>query len=174
MKRGDLKKKMAEVIHSGWRGFVSFIMLNGENKPDGSIVISKNVVDRWKRMAKSTHYKLNPNEKKWAFEIINGLFHVTDLARRNAEKKKTPPDPRVNEVKKLFLEYTKNIKGFTPKINHPVDGKKIKEALKDYSVEEITDLFDWFMNSDSYEDFSCSIKTILSTGVINSWLKDRG
>ncbi len=168
MKRSDLKKKMAEVIHSGWRGFVSFIMLNGDNRPDGSIVISKQVVDRWKRMAKSTHYKLNPNEKKWAFDIINGLFHVTDLARKNANKK--PADPRVAELIKKFSEYCVDIKGFEPEINYGRDTVMIKRTLVKHSKEDILDCFNWFLNDKASDELSPSISTALATGVFNKFL----
>jgi len=162
---------MAEEIHSGWRGFVSYIMLNGENKPDGSIVLSKELVNRWKRMAKSTHYKLNPNEKKWAFDIIDRLFHVTDLARKNATKTKANPD--VAELIKSFTEYCENIKGFKPVINYGRDTVMIKRTLQNYSKEDILDCFDWFLNDKSSDDLSPSISTALASGVFNKFLSQR-
>lgn len=171
MKRSDLKKKIAEEIHSGWRGFVSYIMLNGKNQPDGSIMIGKDLVDRWKRMAKSTHYKLNPQEKRWANAIIDRIFHVTDLIRKNANKK--PADPRVAELMKEFTEYCENIKGFKPVINYGRDTVMIKRTLVNYSKEEILDCFDWFLNDKSSDDLSPSISTALASGVFNKFLSQR-
>jgi len=172
MKKSDFKKKLAEEIHAGLKGFINYILAKADHLPDGSIKIKKAQVERWKRMADSTHYKLRPNEKVWANAVVDRILYVMDNLKKNILKVK--PDPRVDEVKALFIEYTKNIKGFEPKINHKIESGMIKEMLKKYSVEELGDLFDWFMNSSRYSTFSCSIKTILSTGVINSWLQERG
>jgi len=172
MKRSDFKKKLAEEIQSGLRGFISNAISKAKALPDGSIQISKLQVERWKKVLNSTHYKAPPSEKIWANSIAERILHVMEFFKK--KEVKTPPDPRVSEVKKLFIEYTENIKGFTPEINHGVEGKMIKTALTKYKVDEITDLFDWFMNAERYSDFTCSIKTILSTSVINSWLKERG
>jgi len=171
MKRSDLKKKISEDIHSGWRGFVSYIMLRGENLPDGSIKIGKQYVDRWKRMAESTHYKLKPNEKRWANAIVDRIFHVTDLIRKNAIKTKT--DPRVGELIKSFAEYCENIKGFKPTVNYGRDTVMIKRTLVNYSKEEILDCFDWFLNDKVSDDLSPSISTALASGVFNKFLSQR-
>jgi len=172
MKRSDIKKKIAEEIQSGLRGFISNTLAKAKNLSDGSVQISKIQVERWKKVLEATHYKSPTPEKTWSSTIADRIIHViTSLKKKEL---KEPADPRVAEVKKLFIEYTENIKGFTPEINHGQEGKMIKIALKKYKVDEITDLFDWFMNVDKYSDFTCSIKTILSVSVINSWLKERG
>ena len=171
MKRSDFKKKLAEEVHAGWRGFISYILGKADYLPDGSIKIKKNQVARWKRMADSTHYKLRTNEKVWANSVVDRIMYVMSSFKKNATKSKT--DPRVKEVKDIFIKYCKNIRGFTPEINHAIDGSIIKKKLEVYSVEDLTDCFDWFMNTESYNKFSCSIKTVLSTGIFNKWLEDK-
>lgn len=172
MKRSDIKKKIAEEIQSGLRGFISNMLAKAKNLPNGSIQINKQQVDRWKKVLEATHYKSPTPEKTWSSAIADRIIHVMTSLKKKETKK--PADPRVKEVKETFIKYCENIKGFTPEINHGMEGKMIKTTLTKYTVDEITDLFDWFMNADKYSDFTCSIKTILSVSVINSWLKERG
>lgn len=171
MTKSDFKKKLAEEVHAGWRGFISYILGKADYLPDGSIKIKKAQVDRWKRMADSTHYKLRMNEKIWADTVVERIMHIMTTAKKKAIKPKA--DPRVKEVKDIFIKYCENIRGFTPEINHAIDGSIIKKRLEIYSVEDLTDCFDWFMNTEDYSKFSCSIKTVLSIGIFNKWLEIR-
>jgi len=172
MKKSDFKKKIAEEVQSGLRGFISNTIGKAQNLPNGSIIIAKAQVERWKKVLNTTHFKAPNSEKVWANTVADHILHVMELFKK--KENKTPVDPRVNDVKKLFVEYCNNIKGYEPQIDHKIETKMIKTALEKYSVDEITDLFDWFMNSSRYEKFSCTIKTILSNGIINVWLGERG
>ena len=169
MKRNDFKKKLAEEIHAGWRGFISYVLGKAEYMSDGSIKIRKQQVDIWKRMINSTHYKLRTNEKTWANLVVDRIIYIMTTVKKEIVK----TDPRVKEVKDIFIKYCENIRGFTPEINHALDGFLIKKKLETYNVEDIADCFDWFMNTENYNKFSCSIKTILSIGIFNKWLEER-
>ena len=171
MKRSDFKKKMAEEIQSGLRGFISTAISKAKALPNGSIEISKQQVDRWKKVLDSTHYKAPPGEKVWANTIADRILHVMELFKKKATK--TKADPRVNELKDAFVEYCDNIKGFKPIINHGRDTVMIKRILVNYTKEDILDCFDWFLNDKVSDDLSPCISTALASGVFNKFLAQR-
>ena len=171
MKRSDFKKKIAEEIQSGLRGFISTAISKAKALSNGSIEISKEQVDRWKKVLNSTHYKAPVNEKRWADSVADRILHVMELFKKNASKIKA--DPRVNELKDAFVEYCDNIKGFKPVINHARDTIMIKRLLVNYTKEEILDCFDWFLNDKISDDLSPSISTALASGVFNKFLSQR-
>jgi hypothetical protein len=115
-------------------------------------------------------YEKLPGGERQKFRL-HATFFLSE--KKKDENRKRQTDPRVTEVKKAFVQYCENIRGFTPRINHAVEGAIIKRYLKDYSVDEITDCFDWYMNHDNYQNFACSIKTILGNGIWNKWLQER-
>lgn len=168
MTRSEFKKKLAEDIHAGLRGFINYILGTADHQPDGSIRISKAQVDRWKRISTSTHHKLRTNEKVWANTIVDRVLHSMALVKKKIVKSK--PDPRVTEIKNEFIEYCKNLKGFEPIIDHGRDGTIIKKRLETYSKEQILDCFDWFLTDKGFDNFSPSISTVLSIAIFNKFL----
>ncbi len=86
------------------------------------------------------------------------------------DKKK---DSRIKEVIDFFFETCHSIKGFQPRISGAIEGKMIKNYLKDYSVEDLTDELSWFLNSDESKKLGCTIKVALSAFVFNKWLAQR-
>ena len=171
MKRSDFKKKLAEEIQSGLRGFISSVISKSKQLPDGSIVVTKQQVDRWKRVLNSTYYKAPESEKIWASSVADRILHAMDTFKKNASKTKS--DPRIKEIKDAFIEYCENIKGFKPVINHGRDTIMIKRLLVNYTKEDILDCFDWFLHDKISDDLSPSISTSLSSGVFNKFLSQR-
>jgi hypothetical protein len=171
MKRSDFKRRLAEEVHAGWKGFANYILGKAEHLPDGSLKISKTMADRWKRMADSTHYKLRTNEKVWAETVVERIL----TAMENIKRSITPPktDPRVTEIKMAFVDYCKELKGFDAVIDHGRDGAMIKKRLETNTKEDILDCFDWFLNNRDFDNFSPSISTALSTGLFNKFLSKR-
>jgi hypothetical protein len=171
MKRSEFKRRLAEEVHAGWKGFASYILGKAEHLPDGSLKISKTMADRWKRMADSTHYKLRTNEKVWAETVVERIL----TAMENIKRSITPPktDPRVTEIKLAFVDYCKDLRGFDAVIDHGRDGAMIKKRLETNTKEDILDCFDWFLNNRDFDNFSPSISTALSTGLFNKFLSKR-
>lgn len=171
MKRSDFKKKIAEEVHAGWRGFANYILGKAEHLPDGSIKIKKQQVDIWRRMVDSTHYKLRTNEKTWANMIVDRIMNVMSSFKKNATKPKA--DPQVAEIKIAFTQYCKDLRNFEPIIDHGKDGVMIKKRLAEYNKEDILDCFDWFLTTKDFDKFSPSISTALSVAIFNRFLSQK-
>lgn len=171
MKKSDFKKRLAEEVHAGWRGFANYILGKAIPMPDGSMKIPKDMVMRWRRMVDSTHYKLQSHEKAWANALVDRILVAMKNMKQTMVAQKS--DPRVAEIKAKFVEYCKNLKGFAPEIDHGKDGAMIKKRLENNTPEEILDCFDWFLTNSDFSDFSPSISTALSTSIFNKFLSKR-
>ena len=171
MKRSDVKKKIAEEVQSGLRGFLSNMLAKAKALPDGSIQIRKIQVDRWRKVLNTTHYKSPTPEKTWSNLVADRIILV--MTRLKKKETKKPVDPRVAELQKKFIEYCENIQGFTPVLNYARDTIMIKRALVKYSKEDILDCFDWFLNDKVSKELSASISTALAPGVFNKFLSQR-
>jgi hypothetical protein len=73
------------------------------------------------------------------------------------------------DVFEYFKNKVKEVKGFEPEIDWGKDGKLAKKRLKKYSLEEIKQLIDWYLNSKHFEKFGASLSICLSTFMINLW-----
>ncbi|MBT9170809.1 MAG: hypothetical protein DDT18_01160 [Actinobacteria bacterium] len=73
-------------------------------------------------------------------------------------------------VRNYFVEECKKKKGISPEINYAKEGKLLKDRLKKYTVEQLKDLIDKFLNSNVGEKFGWSLSICLSTITINQWL----
>jgi hypothetical protein len=171
MKRSDFKRRLAEEVHAGWKGFANYILGKAEHLPDGSLKIPKTMADRWHRMADSTHYKLRTNEKVWADTVVERILTAMESIKKSITPQKT--DPRVTEIKLAFVQYCKDLKGFDAVIEHGRDGAMIKKRLETNTQEEILDCFDWFLTNKDFDNFSPSISTALSASLFNKFLSKR-
>lgn len=78
-----------------------------------------------------------------------------------------------NEVailRSYFIDQCKEIKGFEPEMAFGKEGKLLKEKIKRYSIDQLKDLIDKFLNSRIGEDIGYTLSICLSAGVINQWL----
>jgi hypothetical protein len=82
-------------------------------------------------------------------------------------------DPRIKESIDYFFQRCYEIKGFKPEISGASEGRMIKEKLKRYSVDEMKEAFDWFLESEESENLGCTIKLCLSNYIFNKWLAQR-
>jgi transposase len=73
------------------------------------------------------------------------------------------------DVIEYFKSKVKEAKGFEPEIDWGKDGGLAKKRLKKYSIEEITQLIDWYLNSKHFERFGASLSVCLSAFMINLW-----
>jgi len=168
MNRSEFKKKLAEEVHAGLRGFINYILGKADHLPDGSITFKKAQADRWKRISNSTHYKLRTNEKVWANTIVENIMKNMAAVKKKISKVKA--DPRVTSIKNEFVEYCKDLRDFEPIIDHGKDGLIIKKLLEKYTEAEILDCLDWFLREKDFENFSPTISTALSIAIFNKFL----
>jgi transposase len=73
------------------------------------------------------------------------------------------------DVIEYFKSKVKEVKGFEPEIDWGKDGSLAKKRLKKYSIEEIKQLIDWYLNSKHFEKFGASLSVCLSAFMINLW-----
>lgn len=76
------------------------------------------------------------------------------------------------EIINYFYQQVKDCKGFTPEINGYKDGKRLKDTLKRYSVKQLKDLIDYYLESEKSDKLAISLSTALSTDTINHWQQD--
>ena len=79
----------------------------------------------------------------------------------------------VKEVFRYFRNRVKAVKGFNPEIDYGKDGKLVKKRLQKYSINEVKNLIDWYLNSPYSDRLGCSLSICLSTNVVNLWKAGR-
>ena len=73
------------------------------------------------------------------------------------------------DVIDYFKRKVKELRGFYPEIDYGKDGRLAKERLKKYSLDEIRDLIDWYLNSENFEKLGASLSICLSNFIVNLW-----
>jgi DNA-binding Lrp family transcriptional regulator len=91
--------------------------------------------------------------------------------KENKLKENTKVDAKASpiDVTNYFKRRVRELKGFYPEIDYGKDCRLAKERLKKYSFEEIANLIDWYLNSESFEKFGASLSICLSNFIINLW-----
>jgi hypothetical protein len=79
----------------------------------------------------------------------------------------------VRDVFEYFRNKVREVKGFEPEIDWGKDGKLAKKRLKKYSLDEIKQLIDWYLNSKHFDKFGASLSICLSTFMVNLWKASR-
>jgi len=82
----------------------------------------------------------------------------------------TPAQNEVSIIRNYFIQKCQELKGFKPEMSFAKEGKLIKEKLKRYSVEQLKDLIDKFLNSEIGDRLGWTLSVCLSAPVINQWL----
>jgi len=77
------------------------------------------------------------------------------------------------DVFEYFKKRVREVKGFEPEVDYGKDGRLAKKRLKKYSLKEIEDLIDWYLNSNHYEKFGPSLSICLSNFMINLWKAEK-
>jgi DNA-binding transcriptional regulator YhcF (GntR family) len=104
--------------------------------------------------------RLTNHERARVKSIINNINIYTNVDDKESS---------VKEVFSYFRERVKAIKDFVPEINWAKDGKLAKKRLKNYSLEEIKQLIDWYLRSKHCQRLGVSLAVCLSGFVINLW-----
>jgi DNA-binding MarR family transcriptional regulator len=73
------------------------------------------------------------------------------------------------DVIEYFRSKVKEVKCFDPEIDWGKDGGLAKKRLKKYSLDEVKQLIDWYLNSKHFERFGASLSVCLSAFMINLW-----
>jgi hypothetical protein len=161
-----MRDKVADLCHEQWNGWMVYLFGKSITNQDGSVTIPKELVERWRRQMNTPYIELSAKEKD-SDKVEADKF--IKLFASNAPKK-TEADPRVKEVVELFKQYSLNIRGFEPEINWAVDGSMVKKHLGRFTVEQLTDLFEWYLRSDDCKRMGCSLKIVLSNYILNKWM----
>jgi DNA-binding Lrp family transcriptional regulator len=82
----------------------------------------------------------------------------------------TPAQNEVSVIRNYFIQKCQELKGFKPEMSFAKEGKLIKEKLKRYSVEQLKNLIDKFLNSEIGDRLGWTLSVCLSAPVINQWL----
>ena len=112
----------------------------------------------------------NPNS------TIKELINPLSIERERVDEIPTliqKPLTPIQQVGEYFLEYCIQTKGFKPIISWQIEGSMIKRFLLEYSVDELKQELQWFLDSNEFEKFGCTIKVALSNYVFNKWLAQR-
>jgi DNA-binding Lrp family transcriptional regulator len=91
--------------------------------------------------------------------------------KENKLKENTKVDAKASPIDVIdyFKRRVRELKGFYPEIDYGKDCRLAKERLKKFSFEEIVDLIDWYLNSESFEKLGASLSICLSNFIINLW-----
>jgi len=76
---------------------------------------------------------------------------------------------QVAQTRNYFKDQCKSLKGFEPEMAFGKEGKLIKDRLKRYSLEELKDLIDKFLNSKIGDELGFSLGICLSSHTVNLW-----
>jgi ASC-1-like (ASCH) protein len=105
-----------------------------------------------------------------------GVVKEVQTKENNMKENTIEVDDRKSSIKEIF-DYFRNrirtVKGFVPEIDWGKNGKLVKERLKKYSINEIKDLIDWYLNSPYSDRLGCSLSICLFTNMINLWKASR-
>jgi len=60
----DVREKLASYAHSAWAGWMKYMFSKSKKEKDGTVVIPKDLVDRWTRQMNTPYGGLPESEKK--------------------------------------------------------------------------------------------------------------
>lgn len=98
-------------------------------------------------------------------DIADGMSTIKNVIKETS-KEGNP----VAIVRGFFIDECKKRKRIEPEMAFGKEGKLLKEKLKRYSVEQLIDLVDKFLNSEIGERLGWTLSICLSAPVINQWL----
>jgi len=161
-----IKDKVAALCHEQWSKSMMCILGSCTFNKDGSATIPADLTKRWQRQMNTIYSLLNKTDQaKYIIESDKLIASMTEL-----QSKKTIADPRVKDVINKWIEYCQNIKGFKPEISWGADGAMVKKRLGRFTPEQLSDLFDFYLNSDDCKRMGCSLKIALGNFILNKYL----
>ena len=60
----DKREALAAYAHEAWAGWMEYLFRKSDKAPNGEVVISKPLVDRWVRQVQTRYEDLPENEKE--------------------------------------------------------------------------------------------------------------
>jgi hypothetical protein len=64
VKRDDLVEKLAAIEHERWVHWQRYMHSKGCHQPDGSMIITKDLIDRWEHQIRTPYDELSDAEKQ--------------------------------------------------------------------------------------------------------------
>lgn len=106
----------------------------------------------------------------------NNKEHNKQLAKANPSLDSGAQDKEANkqvrDIIQFFYDTCEELRGFKPRISPAIEVKMIKNYLKDYSADELTNELAWFLESKECDKLGCTIKIALSAYVFNKYLEE--
>jgi hypothetical protein len=160
------KDKLASLCHDQWAGWMIYLFGKCTHNPDGSVTIPKSLVDRWQKQLNTPYDLLSKEEKDSDLKEADKFIKLF----ASNQPKKNDPDPRVKTVINNWIEYCQNIKGFKPEVSWGIEGAIVKKRLGRFTPEQLSDLFDYYLNSEDCKRMGCSLKIALGNYILNKWM----
>jgi len=123
--------------------------------------ISKKLKTSYQKVKEGYYQKVK--ERKYNIEKIQ-------LENTSIEGVLTNSPNGVSIIRDYFSQKCQELKGFKPEMDYAKEGALIKKRLKKYTIEQLKDLIDKYLNSYVGEKFGWSLSVCLSAPVINQWL----
>jgi hypothetical protein len=165
MGRKQLRELLAELEHEQWQAWTTHIV--GEWEEELPAALIKKWKANWKPYNDLSE-KTKDSDRIWADKIIS----ILPKTKSKIEIAKEEPS-NVKPAFESFVSICQSIKGFKPEINYGIEGKMIKEKLKTYSLDQLKELFTWYLKSEDSKKFGCTIKIALSNYNFNKWLQSK-
>lgn len=74
----ECTEELADLAHEQWSGWMGYLFEKSTENPDGTVIIPKWAVDRWKRQMNTSYEELSEDEKECnrieARKFINTVF----------------------------------------------------------------------------------------------------
>ena len=126
--------------------------------------LKENLKADFKKSLRSSIY----NKKEYINPLTAGHTPSSSFLVEDGEQLVDPKNlSEFNQVISSFKEFSKRYWEVDPEINHGKDGKRVKEVLKRYKVEQVIDIIDWYLGeSKKSEEHGCILSIALSEDTI--------
>lgn len=114
--------------------------------------------------------RLSDNPKRGESKGLVRGESKTPLEEELNIKNSSKEGNQVAILRTYFIESVKREKNFEPEMVFGKEGKLLKDKLKRYTVEQLKDLMDKYLNSEFGAKSGYSLSVCLSSFVINQWL----
>lgn len=76
-----MKESLAEYAHNQWSGWMEYLFSKTVNpiEPDGTVIIPKWAVDRWKKQIQTSYSNLSEEEKESDRKEAEGMIKIMEL-----------------------------------------------------------------------------------------------
>jgi hypothetical protein len=81
MSSDSLREELASYAHKTWSGWMEYMFSKSHTMVDGSVVIPKDLVERWTRQMKTEYSGLPESERKYYRAEADKILSITQAHR---------------------------------------------------------------------------------------------